>query len=244
MPASPPSDVILTWKEFAWEHVRAARAHGISEWQLHVFEALSYGYGNVARDAFGRRCFGIYFTQYQPQCDAAIDECFANGWIQVLTEQAIQGIVHALKSNGTVPGNPLHTYSSLFQFPDCADGIGCVDFTRNGAQVYLDLLAQRTRCWDPHDAWGAWDVLDSRDPVLLVAYGESEAAIDRLTESLLREDCEWIQPRAQPEPMGRWCAQWWRCFETGVRVELTAKFTPQARINYSLDDDDRNCVTV
>lgn len=177
-------------------------------------------------------------------CDAAIDECFANGWIQVLTEQAIQGIVHALKSNGTVPGNPLHTYSSLFQFPDCADGIGCVDFTRNGAQVYLDLLAQRTRCWDPHDAWGAWDVLDSRDPVLLVAYGESEAAIDRLTESLLREDCEWIQPRAQPEPMGRWCAQWWRCFETGVRVELTAKFTPQARINYSLDDDDRNCVTV
>ena len=233
MSESTPAEVgkFLTWDEIHWDTLEDARRFGFSEWHMHIFESLYYGYGHVRLADFADRAFGIWQGQYPEQCQAAVDDAFARNWIQVLSPATILGINSDLDSKGYVPAVPEWAVPAQFDEYEIVGGVGAVEFTLEGAELYLRFWIS----FSPREY--AWRAVTTRaDPAIVTAYGESEAAIEEMLP-LLDDDFESLERRAEPEPLGRWYEEWWKRFNHGVRIEFVGKLTPSGRMMYTETDD-------
>jgi hypothetical protein len=138
---------------------------------------------------------GVTVEEYQ----AAVGDCFAKGWLQVLDAPAAERIARELRDGGIlgpVYGNTL--------------GEG-VDFTPAGAELYLEI---RRRCAPP----GGDRPLAYTDVVhcKTARYFRSRTAALRGIEEARGQDSE--VTIVGPEPIGPWRAQWWRLFPEGYLV--------------------------
>ncbi len=210
------------WRSYFWNDTptddvlaaEAARASklGIGPWELHVFESIWYGHGQVlSKELLADRAFGIYASEYPMQTAAAIRRCFAEDWVQFLTRDFLDAMAKELVEEGYLTPSCLIGFYDTQSFGDTTNPVGVISFTRRGASLYLKWLGL-----GPDSLNSDHLALADNDDGTMTAYGTSVAAC----ESAFDADADRIVEQSDPEAIGRWCDRWWLRFESGYRITV------------------------
>ncbi len=132
-------------------------------------------------------------------CEAALAECLARGWLQVIDEAALAAILDDVRAAGLI--GPLH------DLPDLGD----VDFTPVGAAIWL------SEC-EPHDPNSPpFDY-----PIVVRAKSSHYFRTKAAALATINEMQGWdgFGSISGPFEIGPWRAQWWRRFLDGYRIDI------------------------
>ncbi|MFO0810651.1 MAG: hypothetical protein U0746_18645 [Gemmataceae bacterium] len=148
-------------------------------------------------------------TATEAECRAALADCLANGWLQVLDEPALATIADELREGGVL--GPI--YGGL-------PPVGCVDFTTAGVAVWRRLhdgpANRRLAC-------AYTDVVGEKTARY---YRTRAAAVAAVEEA--RGESEVVAVTG-PTPTGLWRAQWWRRQPEGYRIDVEERWRWQGR---------------
>lgn len=176
----------------------------LGPWELSIFKAIWYDYGQVRNiEMLERNAYGFYREIAPDEARWHTERCFEQGWIQRLDEGFVQTRHAELETGGYLMVRGLigdHERRN-------EDLSGLISFTVAGAELYLRFLEQTP----DSDHWAITYCSD--DETATDVYGTSIA------------QCEWAiwsepEPirRDPPVPIGRWCDRWWQRFESGFRM--------------------------
>jgi hypothetical protein len=177
----------------------------IGPWELTIMESIWYDYGQVAsREEFIKLSLGTYLNDNPKVAMAALERCFAEGWIEFLTAEFVAEMAQELNRGGYLTPRGLIGLES-----SDADCIGRVSFTRAGAKLFMQFWRIDPESEDPNH----WCIADwRRSDGWRWVYGTSLDAIE------MALSCSTVLVRHPPEPVGRWCDRWWQRFECGLRM--------------------------
>lgn len=140
-------------------------------------------------------------------CQAALADCLAKGWLQVLDDAALADIAALLKAGNII--------GPVYRLPH----VGRVDFTQAGANRWF-----RIRDRDgPAEPFAFTDVVRE----MTARYFTTRAAAEAEAEWARGE--EETAAVSDPTPTGPWRAQWWRRFAQGYRIDIEERRRWQGR---------------
>ena len=142
------------------------------------------------------------------ECQAALADCLAKGWLQVIDEAALAKIAHELREGRWV--------GPIYGFPD----VGVVEFTHAGAELWQQFRRQSFP-----DAGGNFSYLDTVHIKTTEYYRTISAAVEARPEA----DQDHAFTVTGPSRIGPWRLQWWRRFSGGYRVDIEEKMHWQGR---------------
>lgn len=137
------------------------------------------------------------------ECEAALADCLAKGWLQVIDEAALTAISNDVRAAGLI--------GPVYSMPDRGD----VDFTPLGAAIWLSL----------HDS------LETSTPAFAYQveiavhvksshYFRTKATALATINEIQGDDS--VRSIRGPFEIGPWRAQWWRRFIRGYRIDVEA----------------------
>jgi len=147
----------------------------------------------------------------EAECRAALAACLAKGWLQLIDEAALGGIVDELRKGrflGPIYGLP---------------GVGGIDFTETGAAL-----------WRRHSGRGPHP--DKTHPSVFtdVVHSKTSRYFRSRKAALagIEEAKQWgeVVSVTGPYLIGPWRAQWWRWFPEGYRIDVEERMQWQGRI--------------
>jgi len=182
-----------------------ALAFGLGPWELSIFEAIRYDYGQVRQIDEPERCaYGFYQKLLPDEARRHTKRCFEEGWIQRLDQEFLDARRAELEAGGYLMARGL--IGSDDEARD--DGIvGLLSFTIPGAHLYL-RFCNRTA---DSEHWAMASCED--DATATDVYGTS---IEQCREAASFESTP--VRHEEPLPVGRWCDRWWLKFESGFRM--------------------------
>jgi len=192
-------------KDLFRKELERVRETGLGPWEISIMEAIWYDYGQVDnKQLLASNAFGVYLDKNTARAFAAIEKCFAEGWIHFLTTEFLEQIHQELVDGGYLIPNGL-----IGQGPSIdPHGQGLISYTKRGADLYHRWLN-----FDPADSVGHWCVVRGTDG-FDIAYGttleESQCPIEL--------DMERVIDMEPPIQIGRWCDRWWNRFERGYHI--------------------------
>jgi hypothetical protein len=132
-------------------------------------------------------------------CEAALADCLAKGWLQVIDEAALATIINDVRAAGLI--GPLH------DLPDLGD----VDFTPAGAAIWLSECEPR----DPGRSPFAYTlVVREKSSHYFRTKAAALATINQI------QGWDGFGSVSGPMKIGPWRAQWWRRFLDGYRIDI------------------------
>lgn len=182
-----------------------ARAFGLGPWELSIFEAIRYDYGQV-RDVeqLERYAYGSYQKLDPEEAKRRTERCFQEDWIQRLDRAFLDARRAELESGGYLMLRGLIGSDSEERGEDL---VGLISFTVPGAELYLSFCGETA----DSDHWAMGSCAD--DATATDVYGTS---IEQCFETISFESTPVLH--GEPIPVGRWCDRWWRTFERGFRM--------------------------
>jgi hypothetical protein len=170
-----------------------------------LFTALYYGFTLLPSKLPMRAVMEDYNPDgplvTEEECQVALNDCLARGWLQVVSEAARLRIADRLHDGGVL--GPI--YGGL---PE----VGCVDFTDAGAEL-LRQIDERVPKID-EIPFAYTDVVHEKTAHF---FRSRTAAITAIEEAQGRDD---VVAVAGPFEIGPWRAQWWRKFPEGFRIDV------------------------
>lgn len=207
-PDDNPDDfeVLIGWNENQ-EYYRTALKRvadiGLGPWEISILDAIWFDYGQVRdKQVLASTSFGRYFNQNSGKAYEAIEKCFANRWIQFLTKEFVDRMLHELTDGGYLMPRGL-----IGHHRQCESSVGLISFTEEGAAVYHRWLD-----FDPATE-GHWCIGDESEG-FCAAYGTTLEAC----EFPVNESVEQVIEREPAMEIGRWCDRWWNRFQQGFRI--------------------------
>jgi hypothetical protein len=186
---------------------------GVTRPESALFTAIYYGFTIPPSDLPSRAAQEDYNPNgprvTEEECRVALAGCLAKDWMQVIEEPARTRIRDDLR-RGRVLG-PI--YGGL---PE----VGCVDFTDTGADLWRRLCEQ---CWPDREFATYTDVVHEKTARFFRTKSTALAAIE---ESRRQDEVVAVNG---PTPTGPWCAQWWRRFPEGYRIDIEERRRWQGR---------------
>jgi hypothetical protein len=191
---------------------------GMTRAESALFTAIYYGYTVPPAELPQVAVMEDYWEDgsrvTEDECRAALTDCLARGWLQVIDAETLAGIVEELKQ-GRVLG-------PIYGLP-C---VGAVDFTHAGAKL--------SRKEDDAHQTGNQPPPYYEDTVYekFSQFSRSERAALAAIEEVRRWD-ENVTTTG-PSLTGPWRVQWWRRFAAGFQVDFEQKRQWQGRGGGSL----------
>ncbi len=151
-------------------------------------------------------------------CRAALAECLAKGWLQVIDEAILAAITDGLRRDRVL--------GPLCGFPTD----GGVDFTSEGAALWR-RFRDRTRDTPRANPYAYSTVVHRKTTRF---FRTREAAVAERELTLERAGGETVTVEG-PFPTGPWRAQWWRRFPAGYRIDI------EERARWHCSGDEGEC---
>jgi hypothetical protein len=187
-------------------------AHGLTAADSAILCALHYGLCHPPEDMPGT-ADGPDYSLTEPvseeQCRAALANCLAKGWAQVIDQQARDRITAELCAEGV--------FGPIYGLP----WVGGVDFTPAGARLWQHLLAQ-IHGGSLH-VFAFTDVVHARTS----HYFRSRAAA--LIAAAALRDWGSVVSISDALPIGPWRVQWWRHYPEGYRLDVEERWRWKGR---------------
>jgi hypothetical protein len=204
----------LTDEHHARHHrrTRALAELGLTHPDEAIFTALYYGihvYPAVLPAAAAREYYCPDRPVTEGECRAALADCLARGRVQVVDKAALARIDGELRA-GRVLG-------PAYGFPP----VGCVDFTRAGADLWLRLCGSLKTTAAPPFAY------PSLVHTKTARYFRTWVAAEAAAREIAAEGD--VVAVTDPVPVGPWRAQWWRRFPAGYRIDVERRMSGVGR---------------
>jgi hypothetical protein len=143
------------------------------------------------------------------ECQVALADCLAKGWLQVIDESARSAITDELRESQFV--------GPIYGLPQ----VGGVEFTHVGAEMWRRLCR---RCFpETRQRFAFTDVVHCKSS----RYFRTRAAALKGIEEV--QEWDGAITVAGPLPIGPWRAQWWRRFPEGYRIDVDERRQWQGR---------------
>ena len=197
--------------------VKHAAELGLTPWELSIFTAIHYGYGQVeSKEKLADRSHGTH--RNNAKSGTAIERCFREGWIQFVTAEFEQELRQELHDGGYALVNGLFGHDALREIQG-GSVAGIISFGRRGAAIWKEWGNTGSNEEEP---W-PWHWASGFDPDgSSVVYGITIEACKIPLENIWN-DSSFEHPftREPVVPTGRWCDRWWQRFESGFRVRYS-----------------------
>jgi hypothetical protein len=184
---------------------------GVTRAESALFTAIHYGWTVPPAELPSAAVMEDYSADgsvvSEEECRAALTACLAKGWLRVLDEPTLAGIVEELRRDGVL--------GPIYGFPM----VGGVDFTPAGAALY-HKLHQRPVGEPP---FSYEDMVHNRFSQF---FRSKQAALAAIEEHRRQDDTVAV---VGPTPTGPWRAQWWRRFPEGSQVDIEQRMQWQGR---------------
>ncbi len=187
---------------------------GITPAEASLFNVIHYGVTVSADNLCYRAAHGDYAVggpSTEDLTQAALADCFAKGWLQVVDAATLSRIQEELRREGIL--GPIYGYPS----------IGGVDFTHAGAEQWYRIVEL---LWDGGSAkpYRYPDVVHEKSSHYFRS--ESKAIIGHD----LWKHRENVVAVSEPIQIGPWRANWWRRFAMGYRIDVEMRMQWQGQI--------------
>lgn len=192
--------------------VRKADELGLQPHDLAIFQAIHFDYGQVEeRSSLARR---------SSVAEDAVDRCFQEGWIQVVTTEFEDEMRSELHGEGYVLVAGLFSRDILREVRG-ESVAGIISFTRLGAELWNQWLRD-----DNGDPGVHWAVGFDREQTR-AAFGTTVNAVTFAITSVC-EDASLEHPftRGIVGDSGPWCDCWWRRFQVGFQIRYSCELLP------------------
>jgi hypothetical protein len=133
-------------------------------------------------------------------CEAALADCLARGWFQVIDEAALATITNDLRAAGLI--------GPIYGLPELGDA----DFTPVGAAIWLSGNGSP----DPSERTFAYQIQIEAHGKSSHYFSTKAAALATINEIQGYD----VGSISGPFEIGPWRAQWWRRFLDGYRIDL------------------------
>jgi hypothetical protein len=196
--------------------VDAQRAHdlGLHPYDVSMFQAIHYDYGQVTtREELA--CVS-FIAPSSSIAETAVERCFRQGWIHVVTPEFEQELRDELRTGGYVLVAGLFDREKLREIRG-ESVAGIISFTRQGAEIWKQ--------WMGYNGGGEW-VVGYDEEQAPAAYGINVSEVKDGFEQVW-EHASFNHPftRSGLTAVGRWCNRWWRRFETGFKISYSCVST-------------------
>ncbi len=193
--------------------VDAQRAHdlGLHPHDLAIFQAIHFDYGQVEeRSSLAHR---------SSVAEDAVDRCFQQGWIQVVTTEFEDKMRSELHREGYVLVAGLFSREILREIRG-ESVAGIISFTRVGAELWNRW--QR----DDNEPGEHWAVGFDREQTR-AAFGTTVNAVTfAMTSVWESSSLEHPFTRGVVEDSGPWCDCWWQRFQGGFQIHYSCELQP------------------
>jgi hypothetical protein len=199
--------------------VQSTTEPGLTAWELSIFQAIHYGYGQVEQtEVLARYSHGGHETD--PKSAAAIQRCFDEEWVQIVTTEFETEMRRELGDGEYFIPNGLFGHSILHEIQGRSVA-GIISFGRRGAALWNAWGKQEETENDP---WGGHWACGYDPDGGSVLYGQTvELCKNMLSEIFAESSFKHPFTREPIVPVGCWCDRWWQRFERGYRVRFSSR---------------------